>query len=145
MATSKRTGQQYYSRRERGYRVTKFPKGYDRWGYPIICGVLCSDGTECPNPSWSGWRRCEYHQEEHDRHLAGRKIEWPQRLVYEVTPAPPMRKKKRSGAKKASELELVIAEMIDPTIQKEMTRERSVNRPDQALAQSVDDIPIHLR
>ena len=123
MAISKKTGRKYDSRRDRGLQPTKYPKGYDRWGYPIICGVRCSDGTECPNPSRAGWGRCEYHQEEYDRHLAGRKVEWPERLVYEVTPAPPPPKKKREPKKPSGDGPLK-AVMIHHTIQEEMNRER---------------------
>ena len=124
MAKSKKSEFGVYSRRERGYRTEKPRKGFDRWGYPIICGVRCSDGTECPNPSSLGWGRCDYHQEELDRHLAGRR--WREMelrglrdlLNYEVTPAPPAPKRKRGGAKKTSPTGPVIAVDIDPTIQK---------------------------
>ena len=69
--------------------------------------------------------------EERDRHLAGHRLdqmelrEIRELLNYEVTPAPPPPKKKRGGPKKARPTGPVIAVHIDPTIQKEMTRERS--------------------
>lgn len=53
MAISKKTGREYQSRRERGHRVTKYPKGYDQWGMPIICGVPDADGNECLNTTSS--------------------------------------------------------------------------------------------
>ena len=49
MAFSNKQGREYQSRRERGYRTTKFPKGYDKWGMPIICGLIDADGNERPN------------------------------------------------------------------------------------------------
>ncbi|MFP3882939.1 MAG: hypothetical protein ACLFRT_15340 [Actinomycetota bacterium] len=71
MAISKKTGREYQSRRERGYkpsrrsaRRVKFPKRYDRWGQPAICGVIDPDtGKECDQPSASPACRCEYHEE----------------------------------------------------------------------------------
>ncbi len=46
MAFSYKTAREYQGRRERGYKTTKFPKGYDRWGMPIICGLIDADGNE---------------------------------------------------------------------------------------------------
>ena len=68
MAFSYKQGREYQSRRERGYRTTKFPKGYDRWGMPIICGLIDADGTECLNKT-SSYGLCDEHQEERDRKL----------------------------------------------------------------------------
>lgn len=55
MATSRKTGREYQSRREREYKPvertykpTKYPQGFDTWGQPIICGVRDADGNECP-------------------------------------------------------------------------------------------------
>ena len=70
MAISKRTGREYQSRREmgyrpqkRGYKLERYPKGYDRLGQPTICGVIDPEtGKECPEPNWEHYVRCEYHQ-----------------------------------------------------------------------------------
>ena len=67
MAYSKKTGREYQSRRERGYRVTKYPKGYDRWGMPTICGLIDADGNECLNDSIYGL--CDDHKEERAKKL----------------------------------------------------------------------------
>ena len=45
MAFSYKQGREYQSRFERGYRTTKYSKGYDRWGMPIICGLIDADGN----------------------------------------------------------------------------------------------------
>jgi hypothetical protein len=49
MATSKKSGDgEFYSRRRRGYRTQKFPKGFNRWGSPIHCGIReVPGGAEC--------------------------------------------------------------------------------------------------
>lgn len=79
MATSKSTGREYESRREKGYRSdkrpykpTRYPKGFDRWGQPNICGVFDTDtGNECRDPISEGFgRRCEYHQALHREKLS---------------------------------------------------------------------------
>lgn len=114
MATSKRTGGDYTSRRERGYRVTKYPKGYDRRGYPIICGLLDSNGNECSQPSRDGWGLCDHHWEERQRQLAGKEIRSPQDLDYVVTPVPKVSKKRRSAKRRGRRP--VITVNIDPDL-----------------------------
>lgn len=77
MARSKRTGKEYESRREKGYRPdkrpykpTKYPKGFDKLGQPTTCGVEDKvTGKECPKPVAELRHRCEYHQELHERKL----------------------------------------------------------------------------
>ena len=84
MARSKRTGREYESRREKGYRPDKrdykperYPDGFDRWGQPTTCGVIDPEtGKECPELRWEHHARCEYHQrlaDEQWSRLKGRK------------------------------------------------------------------------
>ena len=65
MAFSSKDG--FHSRRKRGYKPTKYPKGWDRRGMPIICGIVDEDGNECLNESFYG--RCDMHREEQHRKL----------------------------------------------------------------------------
>ena len=75
MAISKTSGQEYESRREKGYRPdkrpykpTRYPKGFDRWGQPTICGVIDEEtGDECRDPVAELRHRCEYHQALHEQ------------------------------------------------------------------------------
>jgi hypothetical protein len=67
MAYSKKTGREYQSRRERGYRIPKSPKGYDRLWMPTVCGLIDADGNECLNDSVYGL--CDEHYEERMRRL----------------------------------------------------------------------------
>lgn len=79
MAISKANGREYESRRERGYKpqkraykAEKYPKGYDRWGVPLICGHIDPEtGEECPKPRGDYHQRCDYHQELHEKELQG--------------------------------------------------------------------------
>lgn len=70
MAFSNKQGREYQSRRERGHRTTKFPKGYDRRSMPIICGLIDADGNECPNKT-SSYGLCDEHKEEEIESSAG--------------------------------------------------------------------------
>ncbi len=65
MAFSKKVSREARSRRQRGYKVTKHPYGFDRWHMPIICGLVDADGNECPNTSSYGL--CDKHSEERYR------------------------------------------------------------------------------
>ena len=76
MAFSNKQGREYQSRRERGYKPTKYSKGYDRWGMPIICGLIDADGNECLTKTFS-YGLCDKHQEERDRKL-GRFLDRPE-------------------------------------------------------------------
>lgn len=75
MAISKKTGRQYQSRKERGYgpakrrfKAQRYPKGFDRWGQPTICGVVDEgSGKACPDPVVEPHRRCQYHQDLSER------------------------------------------------------------------------------
>ena len=75
MAISKSSGREYESRRDRGtrpdkrpYKVTPYPRGFDRWGQPIICGVIDQEtGKECRDPVVELRHRCEYHQALHEQ------------------------------------------------------------------------------
>ena len=70
MATSKKAGDgEFYSRRKRGARPTKYPKGFDRWGYPTTCGVVVDAGKECPDTSFMVWGPCQRHWAERMREL----------------------------------------------------------------------------
>ena len=78
MATSKSSGREYESRRERGtrpdkraYKPTRYPKGFDRWGQPTTCGVIDeATGKECPDPVEELRQRCESHQTLHEERLS---------------------------------------------------------------------------
>ena len=83
MAFSYKQGREYQSRFERGYRTTKYSKGYDRWGMPIICGLRDSNGNECLNKT-SSYGLCDKHQEERDRKL-GRLRDRPEFFVKRST------------------------------------------------------------
>ena len=74
MAFSRKQGREYRSRRERGYRTTKFPAGYDRWGMPIICGYIDADGNECLEKT-SSYGLCDEHRQERRRMLDAREVE----------------------------------------------------------------------
>lgn len=73
MATSKKTGREYRSRRDRGYtaakrtyKPTRYPKGFDRWGQPVTCGVRDAEGKECRARVVGAGPRCEYHEQVHE-------------------------------------------------------------------------------
>ena len=68
MAFSKKTGRKYQSRRDQGLRPTQHPDGYDRFGMPIICGLLDSEGSECQTLV-SLYGLCDAHYEERMRSL----------------------------------------------------------------------------
>jgi len=55
-------------RQNLGYKPPKYPKGYDRWGMPIICGLIDADGNECLNKT-SSYGLCDEHREERHREL----------------------------------------------------------------------------
>lgn len=78
MAISKKTGREYQSRCDRGYaaaqltyKPTRYPKGFDRWGQPITCGVRDEDGNECRRRVVGIDPRCEYHQRLHEARRGG--------------------------------------------------------------------------
>ena len=66
MAYSKR--RDFQTRRQRGYRIEKSPKGFDRFGMPIICGFRDQDGKECQNRV-SLYGHCDDHYEQRMRRL----------------------------------------------------------------------------
>ncbi len=66
MAFSRKTGREYQSRQDRGLRPTKYPEGYDRFGMPIICGLLDDEGNECQTVV-SLYGLCDAHEEERRR------------------------------------------------------------------------------
>ena len=79
MAISKATGREYESRREKGYKpdkraylVARYPKGFDRWGQPTICGVIDgATGEECREPVVELRHRCVYHQAVREEQVRG--------------------------------------------------------------------------
>jgi hypothetical protein len=117
MAKSRKTGREYQSRWEAGYRTTKYPKGFDSGGYPIGCDAIDTEGNKCP--AQTGWGFCEYHREELDRQTEG----WPTNLLERpevvFTPPPKAPKKKRGGSKKGRRSRPVIAVKIDPNLMRD--------------------------
>jgi len=67
MVFPKKSSREARSRRDRGYKATKHPYGFDRWYMPIICGLVDADGNECPNTLSYGL--CDKHKEERYREL----------------------------------------------------------------------------
>ncbi len=68
MAFPKKVSREARRRRNRGYKVTKHPYGFDRWYMPIVCGLVDADGNECPNKT-SSYGLCDKHKEERNREL----------------------------------------------------------------------------
>ena len=68
MAYSRKNGKGSRNRQFPESRPTKYPKGYDRWGMPIICGLIDADGQECLNKT-SSYGLCDEHKEERRRVL----------------------------------------------------------------------------
>ena len=68
MAYSPKNGRGSRNRQFPESRPIKYPKGYDRWGMPIICGLRDADGKECLNKT-SSYGLCDQHREERHRNL----------------------------------------------------------------------------
>ena len=66
MAFPKKVSREARSRRNRGYKPTKHPYGFDRWWFPTICGLVDADGNECPNKT-SSYGLCDEHREQRHR------------------------------------------------------------------------------
>lgn len=114
MAKSKKTGQDYQSRREAGYRTAKYPKGFNSRGYPTGCDVIDLEGNKCPDRTSLGI--CEYHREELDRQTERWPINPLERAEVVFTPPPKAPKRKRGGSKTARRSQPVIAVKVDPDL-----------------------------
>ena len=68
MAYTPKNGRGYRNRQFPESRPTKYPKGYDRWGMPIICGLIDDEGNECQTVV-SLYGLCDPHYEERMRRL----------------------------------------------------------------------------
>jgi len=68
MAYRPKNGRGYRNRQFPESRPTKYPKGYDRWGMPIVCGLIEADGKECLNKT-SSYGLCDEHRAERHREL----------------------------------------------------------------------------
>jgi len=118
VAKSKKTSQDYQSRREAGYRTAKYPKGFNSRGYPTGCDVIDLEGNKCPDRTSLGI--CEYHREELDRQTERWPINPLERAEVVFTPPPKAPKTKRGGSKTARRSQPVIAVNVDPDLMKEV-------------------------